>query len=188
MWVDGSYGYIQCNVWPPKAGYTILRLFPPVRLQHLRDITGHRSLHQRALLLGINRFAELLTSVFPRTLWRPRFSVWQYMEFVVQAQGDCRANWNAEWQGPVRLRSEWPKSDINKMHPCQEGHAPFIPIYPLGKVSAFAKPQKCLVFHPCHFLGFTQALAILAGYNGSYIPLGRDTGISHTCLTVTCEV
>ena len=54
MWVDGNYGYIQCNVGPPKGGYTILRLFRPVRLQHLWDITGHRSLRQRALRLGIN--------------------------------------------------------------------------------------------------------------------------------------
>lgn len=44
---------------------TLIRLVRPIRLQHLRDITGHRSLHQCSFLLGTNRLTQLLTGIFP---------------------------------------------------------------------------------------------------------------------------
>ena len=70
----------------------ILRLLWPIRLQHLQDITGHGSLRQHALLLENHRFALLLTE----NTQSPLIDVWQYMEFMVRAQGDCRADHNAE--------------------------------------------------------------------------------------------
>ena len=53
------------------------------------------------------------------------------------------------------------------------------PLYPLGKASAFVKTWKCPGQSPRHFLGFTQALVFHKGYNGSYIPLGRDVLYLH---------
>ena len=53
-------------------------------------------------------------------------------------------------------------------------------LYPLGKVSAFVPPRKCLGLRPRHFLGSTQALTFPAGYNGSYIPLARDITYTYT--------
>ena len=43
--------------------------------------------------------------------------------------------------------------------------------YPLGKASAFVKFWKCLGLRPCHFLGFTKALAFPKGYDRFYISL-----------------
>ena len=173
MWVDGSYGYIQCNVGPPKGGYTILGLFRAVRLQHLWDITGHRSLRQCALLLGINSFVQLLTGVFRITLWRPQISVWRYMEFIVRAQGDCRADLNVEWQRPVHLMSEWPKSGIIRYIPAKRDTRPLH--MSLGEVQCLSE-------------------ASVVPYASLALPwLHSSSGtirhcISHTCLTVTCEV
>ena len=56
--------------------------------------------------------------------------------------------------------------------------------YPLGKASAFVKFWKCLGLRPCHFLGFTKALAFPKGYDRFYISLLiRD--ISYTWHTNT---
>ena len=38
-------------------------------------------------------------------------------------------------------QTEQPKSDINKIHPCQEGHTPFIPVS-LGEGQCFRKASE----------------------------------------------
>ena len=43
------------------------------------------------------------------------------------------------------------------------------PLYPMGKASAFVKPQKCLELRLQHFRGFIQALAFPKGYTQSSI-------------------
>ena len=60
------------------------------------------------------------------------------------------------------------------MHPCQEGCETLYTYI----------PQNSLMLRPWHFLGLTKALAILVGYNGSYIPLGIDT-VYHIRFTFT---
>lgn len=48
------------------------------------------------------------------------------------------------------------------------------PACPVGKASAWVKPQKCQGQNPRHFWGFMKALTFPKGYNGLCIPLGRD--------------
>ncbi len=55
---------------------------------------------------------------------------------------------------------------------------PILYLYPSGKGGALVKPSKAQGQSPRTFLGFTKALPFPEGYNGSYIPLGRD--ISYT--------